>query len=162
MIAIGCDHGGYELKTTVKDYLSQQGITWRDVGCDSADSAADYPDYAKAVTDAILRGECEKGVLLCGTGIGVSIAANRVRGIRAALCHDVFSARQSRWHNDANVLAMGGRVIGTGAALEVLKAFLETEFSNDERHVRRLGKLKNMSNGELSVDFKEENQHGKL
>ena len=101
----------------------------------------DYPAYAKQVAHAVADGACEKGILVCGTGIGISIAANKVKGIRAALCGDVFSAKATREHNDANILAMGARVTGPGLALEILKAFLETPFSNDERHIRRIRQI---------------------
>ena len=101
----------------------------------------DYPVYAKAAANAVASGECEKGILICGTGIGISIAANKVPGIRAALCHDCFSAEATRQHNDANMLAMGARVIGPGLALKIVDIFLDTPFSNDERHIRRIGMI---------------------
>ena len=140
MIALGCDHGGYELMQEVIKYLEEHGLEYKNYGTYSTDSC-DYPDYAKKVAEAILVGECEKGILICGTGIGISIAANKVKGIRAALCHDVFSAKATREHNDANILAMGGRVIGVGPALEVVDAFLHTPFSNEERHIRRIQQI---------------------
>ena len=117
MIALGCDHGGFELKQEIKKYLDQQNIEYIDYGCDSQE-AVDYPVYAKKVARAIQNGECEKGILICGTGIGISITANKFKGIRAALCTDCFSAEATRLHNDANVLAMGGRVVGAGLALK--------------------------------------------
>lgn len=138
MIALGSDHGGYDLKLGIIRYLKQNNIAYKDFGTDSNESV-DYPIYAKLVVDSILSGECEKGILICSTGIGISIAANRHKGIRAAVCHDVFSAKATRAHNDANILAMGGLVIGMGAALEVLNAFLNTPFSKEERHIRRIG-----------------------
>ena len=110
MIAIGCDHGGYELKKEIEAYLDSRGLEYRDYGCDSTDSV-DYPIYARKVAHAIVKGECERGILICGTGIGISIAANKVPGIRAALCTDCFCAQATREHNDANVLALGGRVV---------------------------------------------------
>ncbi len=137
MIAIGCDHGGYELKLELLKYLDEKGIAYRDCGCGSTD-AVDYPVYAKTVASAILDGTCEKGVLICGTGIGISIAANRIPGIRAALCTDCFCAEATRQHNDANILAMGGRVVGPGLAVKILDTFLNTPFSGAERHQRRI------------------------
>ena len=140
MIAIACDHGGFELKKELIKHLEKQGIEVKDFGCDSADSC-DYPDYAHFVTDAIISGEAEKGILLCGTGIGMSIAANKVSGIRAALCGDCFSAEATRLHNDTNVLCMGARVIGPELALKIADIWLGTDFSNEERHLRRIGKI---------------------
>lgn len=137
MIGLGCDHGGLELKKVVMDYLDSKNIEYKDFGTYTSESC-DYPVYGKAVANAVAGGECDKGIIICGTGIGISIAANKVKGIRAALCHDVFSAKATREHNDANILAMGARVIGPGLALEIVKAFLETDFSNDERHIRRI------------------------
>lgn len=140
MIALGCDHGGLDLKKVVMDYLDSQNIEYRDFGTYTSESC-DYPIYGKAVAKAVANGECDKGIIICGTGIGISITANKVKGIRAALCHDVFSAKATREHNNANVLAMGARVIGPGLALEIVKAFLETDFSNDERHIRRINMI---------------------
>ncbi len=137
MIGLGCDHGGLELKKTVMDYLDSKNIEYKDFGTYTSESC-DYPVYGKAVANAVAGGECDKGIIICGTGIGISITANKVKGIRAALCHDVFSAKATREHNDSNILAMGARVIGPGLALEIVKAFLETDFSNDERHIRRI------------------------
>lgn len=137
MIALGSDHGGYELKQEIKKYLDGKGLAYRDYGCDST-AAVDYPVYAKKVAQAILDGECEKGILICGTGIGISIAANRFTGIRAALCTDCFCAEATRQHNDANVLALGGRVVGPGLAVKIVDTFLNTPFSGDERHARRI------------------------
>ena len=140
MIGLGCDHGGLELKKVVMDYLDSQNIEYKDFGTYTSESC-DYPVYGKAVANAVVKGECDKGIIICGTGIGISIAANKIKGIRAALCHDVFSAKATREHNNANILAMGARVIGPGLAIEIVKAFLETEFSNDERHIRRISML---------------------
>lgn len=140
MIGLGCDHGGLELKKVVMDYLDSQNIEYKDFGTYTSESC-DYPVYGKAVANAIVKGECDKGIIICGTGIGISIAANKIKGIRAALCHDVFSAKATREHNNANILAMGARVIGPGLAIEIVKAFLETEFSNDERHIRRISMI---------------------
>lgn len=140
MIALGCDHGGYELKKEIIKYLEDNNISYKDFGCDST-QAVDYPVYARKVANAIVEGECDKGILICGTGIGISIAANKVKGIRAALCHDVFSAEATRLHNNANILAMGGRVVGPGLAIKIVDTFLHTEFSNDERHIRRINQI---------------------
>lgn len=137
MIALGSDHGGYELKQEIIAYLKEKNLDFKDYGTDSKDSC-DYPVYAKKVANAIVAGECDKGILICGTGIGISITANKIKGIRAALCHDTFSAQATREHNDANILAMGARVVGPGLALKITDTFLETEFSNDERHIRRI------------------------
>jgi ribose 5-phosphate isomerase B len=140
MIALGCDHGGFELMQQVKLHLRERGLTYKDYGT-VTDRSCDYPDFAQAVAKGILAGECDKGILICGTGIGISIAANRFEGIRCALCHDCFSAEATRLHNDANILAMGGRVVGPGHALKIVDTFLDTEFSGDERHVRRIEKI---------------------
>lgn len=140
MIAIGCDHGGFDLKQEIIDYLKKNDIDYKDFGTYSTDSV-DYPDYANAVTKAVLDGRCEKGILICGTGIGISISANKHPGIRCALCHDCFSAEATRLHNDANVLALGGRVVGPGLAIKIVDTFLSTPFSNDERHKRRICKI---------------------
>ena len=140
MIALGCDHGGYELMQEVIAYLEKEGLEYKNFGTFSTD-AVDYPDYGHAVAKAILSGECEKGILICGTGIGISISANRYKGIRAALCSDCFSAEATRLHNDANILAMGARVLGPGLAVKIVDTFLHTEFSNGERHIRRIEKI---------------------
>lgn len=137
MIALGCDHGGFELKQEVIQYLKANQIEYKDYGCHDT-ASVDYPVYARKVAKAILDGEAEKGILICGTGIGISIAANRIKGIRAALCSDCFSAQATREHNDANILCMGGRVVGAGLAIKIVDTFLHTEFSNDERHIRRI------------------------
>ncbi|MGL4791785.1 MAG: ribose 5-phosphate isomerase B [Anaerotignaceae bacterium] len=140
MIALGCDHGGFELMGEVIKYLESKGIEYKNYGTYSAESC-DYPVFGKAVANAIVAGECEKGILICGTGLGISITANKVKGIRAALCHDCFSAKATREHNNSNILAMGARVIGAGLAIEIVKCFLETEFSNDERHIKRINMM---------------------
>lgn len=140
MIAIGCDHGGFALKQEIIAHFKANGTEFKDFGCMS-EEAVDYPDYAKAVSKAVLDGECEKGILICGTGIGISIAANKIPGIRCALCHDVFSAEATRLHNDTNVIALGGRVIGPGLAIKVVDTFLKTPFSNEERHIKRIAKI---------------------
>jgi len=140
MIALGCDQGGYELMQEVKKHLVERGLEYKDYGTYSSESV-DYPIYGKKVAHAVANGECERGILICGTGIGISITANKVKGIRAALCHDVFSAEATRLHNDANILAMGGRIVGPGLALMIVDKFLDTPFSNEERHARRIGMM---------------------
>ena len=140
MIALGCDHGGYELKKEIIAYLEKEGLAYKDFGCDSL-ASVDYPVYAKLVAKAIQSGECDKGILICGTGIGISITANKFKGIRAALCTDCFCAEATRQHNDANVLALGGRVVGAGLAIKIVDTFLNTPFSNDERHMRRISQI---------------------
>ena len=145
MVALGCDHGGYELKEEIKKHLEKQGVAYEDFGCDGLEST-DYPIYAKRVAHAILDGKCEKGILICGTGIGISITANKFKGIRAALCSDCFSAEATRLHNDANVLAMGGRVIGFGPAGEIVRVWVTTDFSHEERHQRRIDKMMALEN----------------
>lgn len=137
MIAIGSDHGGYDLKLEVIEHLKQRGFEVKDYGCDSK-ASCDYPVYGKAVAEAVANKECELGILICGTGIGMSMAANKVDGVRAALCADCFSAKATKEHNNANVLCMGARTIGPGLALMIVDAFVDTPFSNDERHIRRI------------------------
>lgn len=145
MIAIGCDHGGFELKKEVIKYFEENNITYKDFGTDSLDSC-DYPVFAKLVGDSVSSGECEKGILICGTGIGISIAANKIKGIRAAVCSDYFSAKYTRLHNDANVLCFGGRVVGAGLALELVDVFLNTEYEGGARHERRLQLIREIEN----------------
>ena len=140
IIAIGSDHGGYELKCLLAEHLKKQGYELRDFGCDSP-ASCDYPDIAHPLAKAVAAGECECGILICGTGIGMSMAANKEPGIRAALCGDVYSAKLTREHNDANVLTLGARVTGPGLAEMIVDTFLTTPFSNEERHVRRIGKI---------------------
>ncbi len=139
-IAIGCDHGGFILKEEILNYLNKNGYEIIDYGTNS-DKAVDYSDYGEAVANCVAGGEADFGVVMCGTGIGISISANKVPGIRCALLSDVFSAKATRLHNNANMVAMGGRVIGAGLALEILDAFLHTSFSGDERHMRRISKI---------------------
>ena len=140
MIALGCDHGGFSLMQEVIKHLDKRGIEYKNFGTYS-EASCDYPEFAKKVAHAVADGACEKGILICGTGIGISITANKVRGIRAALCHDCFSAEATRLHNDANILAMGGRVVGPGHALKIVDTFLDTPFSNEERHIRRISQI---------------------
>ena len=137
MIAIGSDHGGFALKQEVMEHLKKRGLEYKDFGTYS-EASCDYPVYGKAVAKAVAAGEGEKGIIICGTGIGISISANKVPGIRAALCGDCFSAKATREHNDANILALGARVTGPGLALMIVDTFLDTPFSGDERHVRRI------------------------
>lgn len=139
MIAIGCDHGGYELKQEVMKHLEEKGVEFKDYGCFSPESV-DYSDIALEVCGAVTAGEAKQGILICGTGIGMSMAANKVKGIRAACCSDTFSAKFTRLHNDANVLCFGGRVVGAGLALELVDAFLDNEFEGG-RHQRRIDKV---------------------
>lgn len=140
MIALGCDHGGYALMQEVIAYLEKENIEYKNFGTYSEDSC-DYAAYGKKVARAVVNKECDKGILICGTGIGISISANKIKGVRAALCGDCFSAKATREHNDANILAMGARVVGVGLALEIVKVFLETPFSNEERHIRRISQI---------------------
>ncbi len=137
MIALGCDHAGVKLKNFILNYFKENNIPYIDFG-HFDETSTDYPIYAEEVCNAVLSNKCEKGILICGTGIGMSIAANRHKGIRCALCGDVFSAKATREHNNANILALGARVVAEGLALEIVKAFLSTEFSNGENHVRRI------------------------
>ncbi|BCU83271.1 putative sugar phosphate isomerase YwlF [Polycladomyces abyssicola] len=138
-VIIGSDHGGFRLKEEIKKWLQEKEIAFEDVGCDCPDSV-DYPDYAQPVAERVAKGEFNRGILVCGTGIGMSIAANKVKGVRCAVVSDTFSARMSREHNDANVLAIGERVVGPGLAREIVEVFLETEFAGG-RHQRRVEKI---------------------
>ena len=140
MIAIGSDHGGVELKEKVIKHLQARGIECEDTGCYSTESC-DYPVYAKKVTDLVTSGKCELGILICGTGIGMSMAANKEDGIRAALCHDCFSAQATREHNDANMLSVGQRTTGIETVKDIVHTFLNTPFSNGERHIARIQKI---------------------
>lgn len=139
-ISIACDHGALALKNVVKDHLQQKGYEVEDFGTYTADSC-DYPDYAAAAARAVASGECEKGIVLCTTGIGVSISANKIPGIRCALLSDPWSARMTRLHNDTNMMALGAGVVGQNLALEIVDTWLETEFSGEQRHQRRIDKL---------------------
>lgn len=136
MLAIGSDHAGFNLKKVLMQELDAQGIAYRDFGTLTGE-AVDYPQIANDVASAIASKDCERGILVCGTGVGMSIAANKVHGIRASLCHDVFSARMTRMHNDSNILCMGERVIGSGLAVDILNAWLHTDFEAG-RHQRRV------------------------
>lgn len=137
MIAIGSDHGGYDLKELVVAHLKEKGYEVKDVGCYDK-SSCDYPVFGRAVAEEVAAGRCEKGIVICTTGIGISITANKVKGIRAALCADTLTAKMTRLHNDANVLAMGAGIVGPNLATEIVDTFLETAFSGEERHQRRI------------------------
>lgn len=139
MIAIGCDHGGINLKETIKKFLEDKGFEYKDFGTYNTDSC-DYPDYAKAVCDSVVSGECENGILVCGTGIGMSIAANKIDGIRAAHVTDTYSARMTKEHNNANVICLGERITGCDLALEIVNAYLCAKFQGG-RHQNRVDKL---------------------
>ena len=139
-IAIGCDHGAYTLKKTIVSFLEKKGYTVKDFGCFNPGSC-DYPDFCGAAARAVASGECQKGIVLCTTGIGASIAANKVRGIRCALLSDVLSARLTREHNDTNMMALGAGIVGENLALEIVQVWLNTEFSNEERHKKRIQKM---------------------
>lgn len=142
-VAIGCDHGGINLKPTLKKILENKGIEFIDFGCDTT-ASVDYNDYAEKVCNAVVSKEADFGILICGTGIGMSIVANKIKGIRCGHCSDPYSAKMTREHNNANVLAFGERVVGAGLMEEIVNAFLFTDFSNGERHVRRVEKIKEL------------------
>ena len=144
-IAIGCDHGAYTLKKTIVSYLEKKGYTVKDFGCFNPGSC-DYPDFCGAAAKAVASGECQKGIVLCTTGIGASITANKVRGIRCALLSDVLSARLTRLHNDTNMMALGAGIVGEGLALEIVQVWLNTEFSEEERHKKRIQKMMALEN----------------
>ena len=140
MIALGSDHGGYDLKMHIKKHLEEKGYECKDFGCFDKNSC-DYPDFGRPAAEAVANGECEKGIVICTTGIGISIVANKVKGIRCALCSEVTSARLTREHNDANMLAMGGGFVGELLAMEIVDTFLDTPFSGLEKHSRRISKI---------------------
>ncbi|MCM1184598.1 MAG: ribose 5-phosphate isomerase B [Roseburia sp.] len=140
MIAIGCDHGGYALKELVTAYLKEKQMEYKDFGCYGTESC-DYPDFGIAAAKAVASGECDRGIVICTTGIGISITANKIRGVRCALCADTVSARLTREHNDANVLALGGGIVGANLALGIVETFLNTPFSGEEKHCRRVAKI---------------------
>ena len=140
MIALGCDHGGYDLKEAVKKHLEERGLEYKDFGTYSKESC-DYPEFGRAAAEAVASGECEKGIVVCTTGIGISIVANKVKGVRCALCSETTSARLTREHNDANMLALGGGLTGELLALEIVDTFLDTPFSELEKHSRRISKI---------------------
>jgi RpiB/LacA/LacB family sugar-phosphate isomerase len=146
-IVIGADHGGFDLKETIKRYLSEKNHTVVDIGTHSSD-AVDYPDYTYAAARKILSGDAEVGIVVCGSGVGACVAANKIKGIRAGMCHDTFSARQSREDDDANMLCLGARVVGYRLAFDVVDSFINARFSGAERHRRRLAKVANLESGE--------------
>lgn len=140
MIAIGSDHGGYDLRVLIMKHLEERGLEYKDFGCPDK-SSCDYPEYGRAVAKAVASGECDRGIVICTTGIGISITANKEKGIRCALCGDVLSAELTRLHNNANVLAMGAGIVGPNLAIKITDTFLDTPFSNEERHQRRIDKI---------------------
>jgi ribose 5-phosphate isomerase B len=144
-IALGCDHRGFKLKQAVMEFLQQSGYSYQDFGCYSTESV-DYPDFAQKVGNAVASGEFDHGILICSTGIGMSIAANKIKGIRAALCHDTFAAERARLHNDANILCLRGENIEVNEALEIVKTYLSTTFEGG-RHILRLNKIKVLETG---------------
>lgn len=141
-IAVGADHGGFSLKSEIAELLRAMGHEPVDVGAHSLDTDDDYPDFARAVAHAVTGGQAERGILICGSGVGASIAANKVAGIRAGVCHDTYSARQGVEHDNMNVLCLGARIIGPALARELVRAFLAARFSAEERHLRRLAKVR--------------------
>ena len=145
MIAIGCDHGGYDLKQEVIKYLKENNMEYKDFGCFGKESC-DYPEFGKAAAKAVASGECDKGIVICTTGIGISITANKVKGIRCALCADTVSARLTREHNDANMLALGAGIVGTNLALGIVDTFLHTAFPGEEKHRRRVAAIQALEN----------------
>ena len=151
MLAIGSDHGGYALKQDIMAHLKELGVEYKDFGTYTEDSC-DYPVYGEAVARAVASGECERGICICGTGIGISMAANKVKGIRAAVCGDCFSAEMARRHNDANVICLGARVVGSGLALKIVDSFLAAEFEGG-RHARRVGLIAEIENRSTDADF---------
>lgn len=140
MIAIGSDHGGYDLKQVIIKYFEEKGIEYKDYGCYDK-SSCDYPVFGKAVAEAVASGVCEKGIVVCTTGIGISMVANKVPGVRCALCSESLSAKMTRLHNNANVLALGGAMVGANLALDIVETFLNTPFSEEEKHIRRVGMI---------------------
>lgn len=140
MISIGCDHGGYELKEKIKKHLEDKGLEVKDVGCYSKDSC-DYPVYGHAAAREVAEGRCEKGIVICTTGIGISISANKIAGVRCALCSDTLSAKMTRLHNDANMLALGAGIVGENLAEDIVDTFIDTPFSGEERHMKRIARI---------------------
>ncbi|HLY26355.1 MAG TPA: ribose 5-phosphate isomerase B [Aggregatilineales bacterium] len=141
-VALGADHAGYELKQSLLAFLNKQGYEVLDVGTDTAEVPSDYPEFSKRIAEAVLSGKAERGILVCGSGVGASIAANKIRGIYAGLCHDTYSAHQGVEHDNMNVICVGSRVIGVELAREIAQAFLKAKFSGEERHVRRFAEVK--------------------
>jgi RpiB/LacA/LacB family sugar-phosphate isomerase len=141
-VVVGSDHAGFALKEQVADFVRELGHDIIDVGTDNSTDAVDYPDYAESVGNAVMSNQAERGILICGSGVGASVAANKLPGIRAGLCHDTYSAHQGVEHDDMNVLVLGGRVIGPELARELVRAYLSAQFTNEERHLRRLDKTR--------------------
>lgn len=150
MVALGCDHGGFLLKEAIKNYLKKEKIDYVDFGTDKGEVSVDYPKYAYLVANEVANGRSEKGILCCGTGIGISIAANKICGIRAAVCHDEFSAEMTRRHNNANILCLGGRVIDADKAISLAKIFLNTDFDKG-RHQLRVSQIEQIEKGEYNI-----------
>jgi ribose 5-phosphate isomerase B len=151
-IALGCDHGGFPLKDRVASLVAAAGHTVVDCGTDS-DCAVDYPDFARKVGEVIIAGRADRGILICGSGVGISVAANKIPGIRAGICHDYYSAHQGVEHDDMNVLCIGARIVGEAVAVELVQAFLGAQFTREERHVRRLGKVLQIEQDALAGKF---------
>ena len=151
-VALGADHAGFDLKQALLAYLNKQGYEVIDFGTDTDDMPSDYPDWAYKVGNAVASGQAERGVLVCGSGVGVSIAANKIKGIYAALIHDTYSAHQGVEHDKMNVICIGARVIGVELAREITRAFLNAKFSNEERHIRRFGKILAIERGDALKD----------
>jgi ribose 5-phosphate isomerase B len=143
-IAVGVDHGGFSLKVGIVELLQQEGHEVIDVGAHTLDPSDDYPDFTRSVGEAVQRGEAERGIVICGSGVGACVAANKLRGIRAGMCHDTYSAHQAVEHDNVNVLCLGARIVGVELAKELVRAFVNARFSGEERHVRRLAKVKAM------------------
>ena len=146
-VALAADHAGYELKQNLLAFLNKQGHEVLDLGTDTGDVPSDYPDFAVKIGDAVLSGKAERGVLVCGSGVGASIAANKIHGIYAGLCHDTYSAHQGGEHDDMNVICLGSRIVGSELAREIVKTFLNARFTGEERHVRRVGKTHAIEDG---------------
>ena len=148
-IALACDHGGFELKEAIREHFDKTGVEYKDFGTYAADEARDYPYASLYGCKAVQTGECDLAILVCGTGIGVSMAANKMKGIRAACCSDYYSAKYTRLHNDANTLCLGGRVLGPGLAIEMVDVFIRTEFEGG-RHARRVGLIMDIQDGKIT------------
>ncbi|MCR4754152.1 MAG: ribose 5-phosphate isomerase B [Lachnospiraceae bacterium] len=139
-VALGSDHGGFDIKELIKNHLKERGIEYKDYGCNDK-SSCDYPIYGRAAAEAVANGECDTGIVVCTTGIGISITANKVKGIRCALCSEPLSAKMTRLHNNANMLAIGGALTGPNMVYEIVDTFLDTPFSNEEKHIRRINEI---------------------
>lgn len=145
-ISVAADHNGYELKNEISEILKRDGHDVIDMGPHYLDPSDDYPDYAKPLAESVSSGETERGIMVCGSGVGASVAANKVKGVRAAVCHDIYSAHQGVEHDDMNVLCLGSRIVGTEVVRELVSAFISAEYTNEERHARRLTKVIEMEN----------------